>query len=220
MAQNASEAAARPNDAPPSRESAERAAARARAAASTAPGPDHRARATTAIALRAFEALAENVRDYAIFLMDRDGVITFWGEGARLIKWWSKEEAEGAHLRFLYPDGGAEDGTAEDHLIEAARTGESVGEGQRVRADGSTFWARVTLTALRDEEGTLLGFAKVTIDRTAQRAADIARALSARTAAVDAARGARADLIAETTVLEEELAVLREELAARDRRDA
>jgi PAS domain S-box-containing protein len=152
--------------------------------------------------------------------MDRDGVITFWGEGARLIKWWSKEEAEGAHLRFLYPDGGAEDGTAEDHLIEAARTGESVGEGQRVRADGSTFWARVTLTALRDEEGTLLGFAKVTIDRTAQRAADIARALSARTAAVDAARGARADLIAETTVLEEELAVLREELAARDRRDA
>jgi PAS domain S-box-containing protein len=128
--------------------------------------------APAGVAHRAFAALAENVRDFAIFLMDPDGIITFWGEGARLIKWWTKEQAEGAHLRLLYPDGGGEDGTAEAHLEEAARTGEYTGEGQRIRGDGSTFWAGVSLTALRDTEGVLIGFAKVTRDQTARRAAD------------------------------------------------
>ena len=128
--------------------------------------------AAPGVAHRAFAALAENVRDYAIFLLDPDGVITFWGEGARLIKWWTKEQAEGAHLRLLYPDGGAEDGTAEEHLREAAETGEYTGEGQRVRSDGSTFWGGITLTALRGDSGVLLGFAKVTRDLTARRAAD------------------------------------------------
>ena len=125
------------------------------------------------VAARAFAALAEGVRDYAVFLMDPDGVITFWGEGARLIKWWSKDEAEGAHLRLLYPPGGAEDGTAEAHLVDAVKRGEYAGEGHRVRSDGSTFWAGVVLTALYDESGEkLLGFAKVTRDLTARRAAD------------------------------------------------
>ena len=128
--------------------------------------------ARASVAARAFAALAENVRDYAIFLMDPDGVITFWGEGARLIKWWTKEQAEGAHLRLLYPPGGSEDGTAEEHLRAAAERGEYTGEGQRIRSDGSTFWAGITLTALRDESGALLGFAKVTRDLTARRAAD------------------------------------------------
>jgi PAS domain S-box-containing protein len=124
------------------------------------------------VAARAFAALAENVRDYAIFLMDPDGTITFWGEGARLIKWWTKDQAEGSHLRLLYPPGGSEDGTAEEHLRMAAERGEYTGEGLRVRSDGSTFWAGITLTALWDETGTLLGFAKVTRDLTARRAAD------------------------------------------------
>jgi PAS domain S-box-containing protein len=138
---------------------------------------------------RAFAALAENVRDYAIFLMDPQGVITFWGEGARLIKWWTKDEAEGGHLRLLYPANGSNDGTAEDHLRQAAERGEYTGEGQRVRNDGSTFWAGVTLTALWDEDGTLLGFAKVTRDLTARRAADAllqAAAMTSETARADA----------------------------------
>jgi PAS domain S-box-containing protein len=124
------------------------------------------------IAQRAFIALADNVRDYAIFLMDPDGIIIYWGEGARLIKWWTPEQMEGAHFRVLYPDGGAEDGTAEGHLVEAARRGEMVSEGQRVRSDGSTFWAGATLTALRDADGELQGFAKLTRDLTAAHAAD------------------------------------------------
>lgn len=145
---------------------------------------------------RAFAALSENVRDYAVFLMDPEGIITYWGEGARLMKWWSHDEVLGAHLRLLYPDGGAEDGTAEDHLAAAARTGESVSEGRRVRSDGSTFWAGVTLTALREADGTLLGFAKVTRDLTARRAADAALVAAAEAErarataeAVSAARG-------------------------------
>src|SRR5204863_514528 len=84
----------------------------------------------------------------------------------------SKDQAEGAHLRMLYPSGGSQDGTAEEHLDHARERGEYTGEGERVRTDGSTFWAGVTLTALRDQDGELLGFAKVTRDLTARRAAD------------------------------------------------
>jgi PAS domain S-box-containing protein len=126
----------------------------------------------------AFVSLAENVRDYAIFLMDSEGVICYWGEGARLMKWWTKAEAEGSHLRLLYPEDGSEDGTADDHLREAAATGEYTGEGQRIRSDGSTFWAGVTLTALRDPAGQLVGFAKVTRDLTVRRAAEATLALA------------------------------------------
>jgi PAS domain S-box-containing protein len=148
----------------------------------------------------AFMALAENVRDYAIFLMDLRGVIIYWGEGARLIKWWIKEEAEGAHLRMLYPEEGSEDGTAEDHLRDAVRLGEYTGEGQRVRRDGSTFWAGVTITPLRDEEGHLFGFAKVTRDLQARRAIELA------VATTQAAQSAR----------DEALATARSALAARE----
>jgi PAS domain S-box-containing protein len=119
-----------------------------------------------------YSLLAENVRDYAIFLMDPEGIIRCWGEGARLLKRWTRAEAEGAHLRLLYPDGGSEDGTAEAHLINATDTGEYSGEGHRVRSDDSTFWAYVTLTALRTPEGELVGFAKVTRDFSARRAVE------------------------------------------------
>jgi PAS domain S-box-containing protein len=146
----------------------------------------HTGIAPASVAARAFAALAENVRDYAIFLMDPDGVITFWGERARLIKWWTKDQAEGAHLRLMYPAGGSEDGTAEEHLRQAAERGEYTGEGHRTRNDCSVFWAGVTLTALWDEDGTLLGFAKVTRDLTARRAADALLRSAAETA--DSAR--------------------------------
>ena len=121
-----------------------------------------------------YTLVAENVRDYAIFLLDTEGIIRCWGEGARLMKWWTRHQAEGAHLRLLYPDGGAEDGTAEAHLLAAAQIGEYNGEGHRVRSDGSTFWAYVTLTALRNPEGTLVGFTKVTRDFSARRAVESA----------------------------------------------
>jgi PAS domain S-box-containing protein len=121
-----------------------------------------------------YTLVAENVRDYAIFLMDQNGIIRCWGESARLMKWWTKQQAEGSHLRMLYEDGGSEDGTAEEHLVMAANTGEYNGEGNRVRSDGSRLWAYVTLTALRNPEGKLVGFTKTTRDFTARRAVEAA----------------------------------------------
>jgi PAS domain S-box-containing protein len=143
----------------------------------------------------AFAGLCEAVRDYAIFIMNADDIIVYWGMGAHLMKWWTREEAEGGHLRMLYPEGGSEDGTAEDHLYQAAVAGEYVGEGQRVRRGGSTFWGHITLTALRDPNGTLIGFAKVTQDLTKRRAMEAAVALaneaqSSREAAVATAEEA------------------------------
>ena len=149
---------------------------------------------TRALMHEAFAALSESVRDYAIFLVNTNEVITYWGEGARLIKWWTKAEAEGAHLRLLYPDGGSEDGTAEAHLQTAVEEGEYTGEGRRVRSDGSIFWAGVTLTALRSPDGAHIGFVKVARDLTARRAADdtlksaVANAESARREAEEANR--------------------------------
>ena len=192
-----------------------RSEARERAPSTGAAGDDARApergahtgRARADVAARAFAALAENVRDYAVFLLDPDGVITFWGEGARLVKWWTKDEAEGAHLRLLYPPGGSNDGTAEAHLVEAAERGEYSGEGHRVRSDGSTFWAGVTLTALWDDDGTLLGFAKVTRDLTARRAAD-----ALLQAAAESAERARADAVAASAAKSGFLATMSHEI--------
>lgn len=129
-----------------------------------------------------FTLLAENVRDYAVFLMDTNGLIRCWNEGARLMKWWTWPQVEGAHLRILYKDGGSEDGTAEAHLQIAAETGEYTGEGNRVRSDGSTLWAYTVLTALRDVEGRVVGFAKVTRDFTARRAVEAALTKQAQSA--------------------------------------
>jgi hypothetical protein len=99
---------------------------------------------------------------------------------------------------MLYPEEGSEDGTAEGHLRDAARLGEYAGEGQRVRRDGSTFWAAVTLTALRDDEGKLFGFAKVTRDLQSRRAIEMAvatthAAQSARDEALETAKSALAE---------------------------
>jgi PAS domain S-box-containing protein len=219
---------------PPGRESAERVAAWKRGEdlvrdpAAAPPRDPYRGQAPAEVADRAFAALAENVRDYAIFLMDPEGVITFWGEGARLIKWWSREEAEGSHLRMLYPDGGAEDGTAEDHIRQAAESGEYIGQGHRVRADTSTFWARVSLTALRDTEGKLLGFAKVTRDLTAKRAEEAALLIAQHQA--EAAIRLKSELLQDrgrtegedrrAGELEGATAQLREERAERSRLEA
>ena len=200
---------------PPSREEEERAAAirrgveRERATATGRPRPSDVSLAQEwwSLAAEAFSRLAENVRDYAIFLMNADGVIIFWGEGARLMKWWSKDQAEGAHLRMLYPPGGSQDGTAEEHVDTAKQRGEYTGEGERIRADGSTFWAGVTLTALRDEQGNLLGFAKVTRDLTARRAAD-----ELLQAASTTAEAARADAVAASAAKSGFLATISHEI--------
>lgn len=165
---------------------------------SRAASPEHEM--WTRVAERAFPTLADNVRDYAIFLMSPDGIIIYWGEGARRMKGWARDEIVGAHFRALFINGGSEHGTAEDHLAQATQSGELVTEGSRVRCDESTFWAGCTLTALRETDGTLLGFAKVTRDLTARRAAEAALVTATQTkqahAAAEAVSAAKSEFVA------------------------
>ncbi|MDF1503851.1 ATP-binding protein [Roseisolibacter sp. H3M3-2] len=144
-----------------------------------------------------FRLLVDRVRDYAVFLADPDGIITHWGRGAERIKRWTAEEIVGRHLRVLYPPGGdAEDGSAEDHLRHAAAHGEYIGEGTRMRKDGTFFPARVVLTALH-EGGRLKGFSKITQDLTGER--EHARTLERATATAEAASTAKSQFLANTS---------------------
>ncbi|MDB4872189.1 MAG: sensor protein [Gemmatimonadales bacterium] len=139
---------------------------------------------------RIYQLMVESVRDYAIFLLDPNGYIASWNRGAERIKGYSSDEIIGRHFSVFY---GPEDIAARKPEVElevATRDGRFEDEGFRLRKDGSRFWANVILTALRDENGELVGFAKVTRDLTERRAneqralADARRLAAAETANV------------------------------------
>ncbi|WP_226483243.1 PAS domain S-box protein [Natrinema amylolyticum] len=109
-----------------------------------------------------YQALVQAVKDYAIFMVDPDGYIQTWNKGAKRIKGYREEEILGEHLSEFYPD---DADTEPDHLLnQAAVEGSIEDEGWRVRKDGKKFWARVTITALYDENDDLRGFVKITRD--------------------------------------------------------
>jgi PAS domain S-box-containing protein len=114
--------------------------------------------------LAEYRRLVTSVRDYAIFMLDPAGHILSWNAGARHLKGYDPEEIIGRHFSVFYT---AED-RARNHpsyeLDVAVREGRYEEEGWRIRKDGTLFWAQVTITAVRDEEGRLAGFAKVTRD--------------------------------------------------------
>ena len=128
-----------------------------------------------------YRLLVESVKDYAIIMLAPDGHIVSWNEGARRIKGYRAEEIIGQHVsRFYLPED-----LQHDRVGRLLRTAETDGrveeEGWRLRKDGSRFWADVVITALRDAEGNLRGFGKVTRDLTDRRKADEAvRLLSER----------------------------------------
>lgn len=116
-----------------------------------------------------FRFLVENVRDYAIFLLDPTGHVMSWNAGAELAKGYRAREIIGAHFSTFYREEDVRAGKCEMELEGAIRDGRYEDEGWRVRKDGTEFWANVVITALRDETGRLLGFAKVTRDLTERR---------------------------------------------------
>lgn len=116
-----------------------------------------------------FRLLVEEVKEYAIFMLDPEGYVTTWNTGAETIKGYAKDEILGEHFSVFYPVEDVEAGKPNEALEVAAREGQWVDEGWRMREDGSRFWARVTVTALRDEAGQLRGFARVTHDMTERR---------------------------------------------------
>ena len=117
-----------------------------------------------------FRLLVENVQDYAIFMLDPQGRVMSWNQGARRIKGYEASEIIGKTFSIFYPpEAIARDWPAHE-LREAARTGHFEDEGWRVRKDGSRFWANVVITALRGPDGELRGFSKITRDLSERRA--------------------------------------------------
>ena len=113
-----------------------------------------------------FQLLVESVKDYAIFLLDAEGRVSSWNEGARRIKGYAAAEIVGRHFSVFYPAEDIASGKPAWELQTAAAEGRLEDEGWRVRQDGTQFWAVVVITALRDSGGRLTGFAKVTRDFT------------------------------------------------------
>ncbi len=120
---------------------------------------------------RRFRLLVQGVTDYALFMLSTEGIVTNWNLGAARIKGYEASEIIGAHFRRFYTPEDAARGLPEHGLETAAREGRFETEGWRVRKDGSRFWANVVIDAIRDEGGTLIGFAKITRDVTERKAA-------------------------------------------------
>jgi hypothetical protein len=119
-----------------------------------------------------YRLLVESVGDYAIFALDTGGHILSWNAGAQRIKGYTADEIIGQHFSIFYPRELVAEGFPEFELRTAANTGRFEDEGWRIRKDGSRFWANVVITALRNEQGELTGFAKVTRDLTERREAE------------------------------------------------
>ncbi|HET9350810.1 MAG TPA: PAS domain S-box protein [Burkholderiales bacterium] len=115
---------------------------------------------------RLYKLLVEQAKDYALFLLDRDGRIMSWNAGAQRLKGYSAEEIVGRHFSTFYTREAVDRGWPQHELKIATAEGRFEDEGWRVRKDGSRFWANVVITALRDEEGRPLGFSKITRDLT------------------------------------------------------
>ncbi len=113
-----------------------------------------------------FRLMVESVRDYAVLMLDPQGVIRSWNAGARRIKGWESDEIIGQHFSRFYTPEDIAQGVPEHALATALVAGQFRGEGLRVRKDGTTFRASVLITAMRDADGQVKGFTKVTRDIT------------------------------------------------------
>ena len=119
-----------------------------------------------------FRLVVSNLRDYAIIMLDPEGRVVSWNEGAEKIKGYQAAEITGQHFSRFYPAEDVRNGKPNFELEQATKNGRVEDEGWRVRKDGSRFFANVVITALRDETGRLRGFGKVTRDITERKRAD------------------------------------------------
>lgn len=122
-----------------------------------------------------FRLLVDQVREYAIFMLDTTGRVTTWNRGAQRIKGYAADSIIGRHFSCFYPSDEIAADTPGRHIERARAAGQIEYEGWRIRRDGSRFWASVVLTAIHDDDGSLTGFAKVTRDLTARREAETER---------------------------------------------
>jgi len=120
---------------------------------------------------RSFELLVTSVTDYAIYMLDLEGQVVSWNAGARRIKGYDAQEIIGRNFSCFYTEEDRQASRPSTGLGIASREGRFEAEGWRVRKDGSRFWANVIIDAIYDG-GKLVGFAKITRDVTAKRAAE------------------------------------------------
>ena len=111
-----------------------------------------------------FRLLVQGVRDYAIYMLDQDGNVTSWNSGARAIKGYQDSEIIGHHFSQFYTEGDRAEGKPASALAAALRDGKFEAEAQRVRKDGSLFWAHVLIDPIYNDAGEHVGFAKITRD--------------------------------------------------------
>lgn len=116
-----------------------------------------------------FRLLTSKVKDYAILLLDPDGKILTWNEGAQRLNGYTEEEAIGRPFDIFYPPEDVEAGKAQIVLNEARKNGQYEASGWHVRKDGRRYYADILMTALRDERDALIGFAKITRDITQEK---------------------------------------------------
>ena len=144
-----------------------------------------------------YRLLVETVRDYAIFALDPTGRIITWNAGAERLKGYRANEIIGKHFSTFYPPEDLAAGKPAMELEVAIRDGRLEDEGWRVRQDGTLFWANVVITALRDDTGALVGFAKVTRDLTERRRAELRAIEDARQLAeIEASNRAKGQFLA------------------------
>ncbi len=139
-----------------------------------------------------YRLLVEQVRDYAIFALDPQGHVRTWNPGAQRFKGYTPDEIIGKSFSVFYTPEDIARARPQTLLATAERVGRAEDEGWRVRKDGSRFWASVLITALRDENGALVGFAKITRDLTERRAAQERERQLAAEEAAHAATAAKA----------------------------
>ncbi len=116
-----------------------------------------------------FRMLVQGVRDYAIYMLDLDGRVTNWNAGAQAIKGYSADEIVGQHFSRFYTEDDRIRGEPGIALETALTEGRYEREAERIRKDGTRFWAHVVIDPIHDESGDLIGFAKVTRDITERR---------------------------------------------------
>ncbi len=116
-----------------------------------------------------FRLLVSNVKDFAIYMLDINGRVISWNEGAAYVKGYSEKEIIGRHISTFYMEEDLEKGEAEENLMMAKKNGRLEKEGWRKRKDGSVFWADVVFTAVYDDQKKLKGFAKITRDITERK---------------------------------------------------
>jgi PAS domain S-box-containing protein len=121
-----------------------------------------------------YRLLVDAVTDYAIYMLNVDGIVSSWNPGARRFKGYEESEIVGQHFSRFYTPEDRATGLPERALAAARDEGKFEGEGWRVRKDGERFWARVIIDPIRNRDGDLVGYAKITRDLTERGAAESA----------------------------------------------